>query len=68
MNKKIGQNITRIRLEKKMSKQDLSEKAGINRRTITRIEKNISIPRDYTKARLANALECTVEDLESEVR
>lgn len=59
----MGHNLTDLRLKKGMSKQELSEKSGVSRRTIIRIENNLTTPRDYIQAKLANALECNINQL-----
>lgn len=56
-------NLTNLRLKKGMSKQELSEKSGVSRRTIFRIENNLTTPRDYVEAKLAIALECSINEL-----
>jgi len=52
----LGKKLKTIRCQKKMSQKDLSEKSGISRMQLSRIEANRSIPTVDTVARLARVL------------
>lgn len=59
-------NLKRIRESKGLSQSKLSELAGVNRRTLQDYEqgqKDINGARAITVYNIAQALECTVEDL-----
>jgi transcriptional regulator with XRE-family HTH domain len=46
-----------------MTQRDLAKAAGLTQVTISNIEIGKHEPEDYTKFRLAKALECTVDEL-----
>ncbi|WP_321308966.1 helix-turn-helix transcriptional regulator [Marinifilum fragile] len=52
----ISSNIKDIRINKKLSQEDLSEKSGLSLRTVQRLENGESVPRGDTLRRLADAL------------
>ena len=58
----VGENIRRIREEKKMSQEALAEKAGVTQAMISHIEKGIRIPSFLVAVEIAKALECKTED------
>jgi transcriptional regulator with XRE-family HTH domain len=59
-------NLKKIREEKKLTQIQLSEKSGVNIRMISYYEqgvKDINKAQGLTLRALANALECTIEEL-----
>lgn len=64
-----AEKIITLRKSKGLSQEDLAELAGVNLRTIQRIESSESIPRGHTLKAIAKGLNEPVEDLlESEKR
>lgn len=59
----IGERIKAIRKQRGLSQESLSEQAGINLRTIQRIEKNETTPRGNTLQLLCQALEVPVDSI-----
>lgn len=62
-------NLKKIREEKKLTQIQLSEKSGVNIRMISYYEqgvKDINKAQGLTLQALANALECTIEELLTE--
>ena len=59
----IGERIVSIRKQKGLTQEALSELAGINLRTLQRIEKDETSPRGNTLQMLCRALDVPVEDL-----
>lgn len=53
----ISARIKEIRIDKKLSQEELGEKSGLSIRTIQRLENGESVPRGDTLKRLTNALE-----------
>ncbi len=59
----IGSKISKIRKQKGMSQEELSELAKINLRTIQRIEKDENEPRGNTLKLICEALKTPIEEL-----
>lgn len=59
----IGERIKAIRKQRGLSQESLSEQAGINLRTIQRIEKNETTPRGNTLQLLCQALDVPVDSI-----
>jgi transcriptional regulator with XRE-family HTH domain len=59
----LGQKISEIRKRKGLSQEELSENAGINLRTLQRIEKGDTEPRGYTLKSVCQALGIGVEEV-----
>jgi len=59
----IGENLKRLRARKYLTQRQLAEKAGISPDTIAKLETNRTEPRYITLFRLAEALECTPDDI-----
>ena len=55
--KKIGANIKRIRLEKKMTQGDICRAAGMDRGYISRLENGLKNPTVVNVDKIAKALE-----------
>jgi transcriptional regulator with XRE-family HTH domain len=63
INKKIGQNIKRIREQKGMSQGDIFRKLDMDRAYISRVESGLTNPTVETLAKIAWALGVGVDDL-----
>jgi transcriptional regulator with XRE-family HTH domain len=59
----VGKRITLFRESKEMNLQDLSDKAGIGRSTLSEIENGTNTPNLTTLQKLADALDTTVGEL-----
>lgn len=59
---KIGKHLRTIRASKKISQEDLSEKAGYYRTYVGKIEQGLYSPSAHTLWRLAHALGMSVSD------
>lgn len=59
-------DLRKIRVEKKLSQEELADQSGITVRTIQRIENQESVPRTHTLNQLANALGVLVDELYSQ--
>ena len=56
------------RIEKNKTQEKLAEETGIDPRTILRIEKDLTIPKIDTYAKIVVALEMTNEEIGNEIR
>tara|TARA_R110002051_G_scaffold63132_5_gene114972 strand:- start:98648 stop:99235 length:588 start_codon:yes stop_codon:yes gene_type:complete len=63
---KLNDKLPRLREERKMSQEELSEASGISIRTIQRIEKDQVKPRPYTARKLLEGLNISVDDFNAE--
>jgi transcriptional regulator with XRE-family HTH domain len=61
----IGTKISKIRKQKGMSQEALSDLSKINLRTLQRIEKDENEPRGNTLKQICEALKTPIEELES---
>ena len=59
----IGEKIKELRRKKGLSQEELAEQAGINLRTIQRIENNESEPRGNTMHLICKVLDIHAEDI-----
>lgn len=59
----LGKNISRIREERKLTQEDLAEKAGIHRVTLARIETGRFTPASTVLVNLAQALSVSTDTL-----
>ena len=55
--------VKKIRKDKNITQRELAAMLGIERSTVSKWEKGISIPRGKTLIKLAEILECTVDEL-----
>ena len=60
---KIGKRIAQIRQSKGISQSQLGETAGISKKHIERIELGLYDVRFSLISKIANALECSLDDL-----
>lgn len=58
--------LEKARLNKGWSIRTLEKKSEVSRSTIIRLEKGIGLAEKYTLSKLANALNCNVEELKGE--
>lgn len=59
----LGENMMQLRKRKGMSQQALADEIHVVRQTISKWEKNLSVPDAEALTRLADALDTTVQDL-----
>jgi len=59
----VGENLKRLRARKYLTQRQLAAKAGVSPDTIAKLETNQTEPRYTTLYRLADALECTPDDI-----
>lgn len=59
----LGKNVNRLRMTAKMTQEELSDQAQIDRRQLQRIEAGTANPGVEMLARLRKALDCSWEDL-----
>jgi len=59
----LGKKIIEIRKRKWLSQEELSDEAGINLRTLQRIEKGDSEPRGHTLKSICQALDVAIEEV-----
>lgn len=57
-----------MRIKKKMTLEELSKASGVSRVSINRYELGERTPNVYIAKRLADALDCTIEDLINEIK
>lgn len=62
----IGKNVFRIRIDKKLSRNELAMKVGVSQQFIQQLEKGKKNPSINTAKKLACALGCTIDELLSE--
>lgn len=65
---KVIKMLKEYREKKKITQEKLAEKSGIDRKTIFRIENDISIPKIQTYAKIVIALEMTNEEIGEHIR
>ena len=59
----IGENTKRIRIEAKLTQEDLAERAGIGRSMLAQIERGTKTMTLPVAAEVAKALNCSIYDL-----
>ncbi len=66
--RRIAANLSRLRLDRGLTQQELATKAGLSRGTVGKIERAATLPHAGTVRALARALEVRVADLVAVVR
>ena len=61
--KKLLNNLEALRKSSGLTQQDLSERAGVSRKSINAIENGVYIPSTLLALKIARTLDCSVEDL-----
>lgn len=56
-------NIKQIRLSRNLTQKELADKLAVERTTVTMWERNSSSPNIQTLKKIAEVLDCTVDDL-----
>jgi transcriptional regulator with XRE-family HTH domain len=59
----VGNNIKKIRIQKGLSQEDLSEKAGFYPTYVNLVERTKRLPTSYSLYKIAKALEVPVDDI-----
>ena len=60
---KLLNRLEELRKTEAMTQQQLSERAAVSRKSINAIENGVYIPSTVLALKIANILNCTVEDL-----
>ena len=60
---KLLNNLENIRKTAKLTQQELSEHAGVSRKSINAIENGIYIPSAVLALKIARTLQCSVEEI-----
>ena len=60
---KLLNRLEELRKTESMTQQQLSERAEVSRKSINAIENGVHIPSTVLALKIANILNCTVEDL-----
>ncbi len=61
--KKLKNNLEELRRSAGLTQQELSESAGVSRKSINAIENGIYIPSTLLALKIAKTLKCNVEDI-----
>lgn len=61
--KKLSNNLQELRKLAGLTQQELSENAGVSRKSISAVENGIYIPSTVLALKIAKTLKCSVEDL-----
>jgi len=61
--KKLLNNLEELRKSARLTQQELSESAGVSRKSINAIENGIYVPSTVLALKIAITLKCKVEDL-----
>lgn len=59
----IGKRIRKLRLEMGLTQEELANKIGVDRVTVTAYENGLRIPKDDTKQKLSILFDTKVDDL-----
>lgn len=59
----IGRNITILMYDKDIKSRDLAKKIGVSESTISKIRNNERLPSLRLTQKMADALDCTVDEL-----
>jgi putative transcriptional regulator len=60
---KLLNNLERMRIQTGLTQQELSESAGVSRKSINAIENGVYVPSTVLSLKIARTLGCKVEDL-----
>ena len=60
---KLKNNLEELRRSAGLTQQELSESAGVSRKSINAIENGIYIPSTLLSLKIAKTLKCNVEDI-----
>ena len=60
---KLLNNLQQIRKSRGLTQQQLSESADVSRKSINAVENGVYIPSTVLALKIANTLNCSVEDL-----
>ncbi len=60
---KLNNCLEELRRKASLTQQELSEKAGVSRKSINAIENGIYVPSTVLALKIAKTLKCKVEDL-----
>ena len=60
---KLKNHLEELRRKAGLTQQELSEKAGVSRKSINAIENGIYVPSTVLALKIAKTLKCKVEDL-----
>lgn len=60
---KVLNNVRSIRINKGLSIRDLAKKAKVNKNTVDKVEKGLSIPNHYTILKISRALDMEVHEV-----
>ncbi len=61
--KNLLNNLAELRKSARLTQQELSESAEVSRKSINAIENGIYVPSTVLALKIANTLNCSVEDL-----
>ena len=61
--KKLKNNLEELRRSAGLTQQELSESAGVSRKSINAIENGIYIPSTLLSLKIAKTLKCNTEDI-----
>lgn len=61
--KNLLNNLETLRKEAGLTQQDLSERAGVSRKSINAIENGIYVPSTVLALKISRTLNCTVEEI-----
>lgn len=61
--KKLKNNLEKLRKSAGLTQQELSESAGVSRKSINAIENGVYIPSTVLALKIAKTLKCNVKDI-----
>ncbi len=59
----VGENVSRMRVEKGMTQSELADAVGVTRSMIAQIERNSKTPSIILSAHIAKALDAEISDM-----
>jgi transcriptional regulator with XRE-family HTH domain len=63
-----GNELRKLRQQQRLTKRDVSDRTGLSRSTLSRLEAGLSVPSIETLLRLANSMKIPLQELLSRVR